>query len=442
MPEESIQRLKQQLEQLVGEDPSYQAYLDAVRNAEREIARLHTPDGFRRIPAVTQESRQRLMELHRKIGQAAEGVYRSEGNEERKRLVKKITALAAGNHRALQRYDPQEPKSLPELLESVRTLKVDTRGSVLREPVGANQNKRQPLTFLNGQGREITGLFTPAKKADHWDSLDRAIRKRCEKEKLSAAGKAYLQNLMSTLDTPKGARVLGLPEQADRSAKLAALYERLVQSRYGGYEQAVAELMARLYSTPERPLSPEQILRETGAIPARIVAAELHGLGTAIINNNQIARIHDGARMDSRNAAMNAVAELLNVPNLLAKSVPMKMIDQNGNPVEGTFMMEAKGVDVGNLSEEDSLHDYRSIRNLDGRAMKSIADLQVLDYICGNTDRHSGNVSYIFHERSGKLIGIQGFDNDTAFGTLVPKPGDDVSCMVLPENMMAVSESM
>ena len=442
MPEESIQRLKQQLEQLVGEDPSYQAYLDAVRNAEREIARLHTPDGFRRIPAVTQESRQRLMELHRKIGQAAEGVYRSEGNEERKRLVKKITALAAGNHRALQRYDPQEPKSLPELLESVRTLKVDTRGSVLREPVGANQNKRQPLTFLNGQGREITGLFTPAKKADHWDSLDRAIRKRCEKEKLSAAGKAYLQNLMSTLDTPKGARVLGLPEQADRSAKLAALYERLVQSRYGGYEQAVAELMARLYSTPERPLSPEQILRETGAIPARIVAAELHGLGTAIINNNQIAKIHDGARMDSRNAAMNAVAELLNVPNLLAKSVPMKMIDQNGNPVEGTFMMEAKGVDVGNLSEEDSLHDYRSIRNLDGRAMKSIADLQVLDYICGNTDRHSGNVSYIFHERSGKLIGIQGFDNDTAFGTLVPKPGDDVSCMVLPENMMAVSESM
>ena len=442
MPEESIQRLKQQLEQLVGEDPSYKAYLDAVRNAEREIARLHTPDGFRRIPAVTQESRQRLMELHRKIGQAAEEVYRSEGNEERKRLVKKITALAAGNHRALQRYDPQEPKSLPELLESVRTLKVDTRGSVLREPVGANQNKRQPLTFLDEQGREITGLFTPEKKANHWDSLDRAIRKRCEKEKLSAAGKAYLQNLMSTLDTPKGALALGLPEDADRSAKLAALYTLLVQSRETGFDTAVAELMEKLYSTPEQPVTKEELLKQIGSKPAKGVAVELYKLGTAIINNNQIARIHDGARMDNRNAAMNAVAELLNVPQLLAKSVPMEMIDQNGKVVKGTFMMEAKGVDVGNLSEEDSFHDQSSLRNLDGRAMKSIADLQVLDYICGNTDRHSGNVAYIFSERTDKLIGIQGFDNDTAFGTLVPKPGDDVGFLTLPENMMAVSESM
>lgn len=442
MPEESIQRLKHQLEQLVGEDPSYKAYLDAVRNAEREIARLHTPDGFRRIPAVTQESRQRLMELHRKIGQAAEGVYRSEGNEERKRLVKKITALAAGNHRALQRYDPQEPKSLPELLESVRTLKVDTRGSVLREPVGANQNKRQPLTFLDEQGREITGLFTPTKKIDHWERMEKRLQKRAENDESTEAGKAYLRGFMAALDSPKGALALGLPEDADRSAKLAALYTLLVQSRETGFDTAVAELMEKLYSTPEQPVTKEELLKQIGSKPAKGVAVELYKLGTAIINNNQIAKIHDGARMDNRNAAMNAVAELLNVPQLLAKSVPMEMIDQNGKVVKGTFMLEAKGVDVGNLSEEDSFHDQSSLRNLDGRAMKSIADLQVLDYICGNTDRHSGNVAYIFSERTNKLIGIQGFDNDTAFGTLVPKPGDDVGFLTLPENMMAVSESM
>ena len=104
-------------------------------------------------------------------------------------------------------------------------------------------------------------------------------------------------------------------------------------------------------------------------------------------------------------------------------------------------MQEAVGTDYGNLKETDIYLDPRVMTHHDGRALKSIADLQVLDFICGNTDRHGANVTYIFDD-DGMIIGVQGFDNDTAFGTLVPEYGDFVAFMTLPENMIAVSESM
>ena len=47
-----------------------------------------------------------------------------------------------------------------------------------------------------------------------------------------------------------------------------------------------------------------------------------------------------------------------------------------------------------------------------------MANLQVLDYICGNVDRHHGNMMYQFEEKDGKVVltGVCGFDNDSSFG--------------------------
>ena len=46
-------------------------------------------------------------------------------------------------------------------------------------------------------------------------------------------------------------------------------------------------------------------------------------------------------------------------------------------------------------------------------------NLQVLDYICGNIDRHPGNILYQFgKDKNGNVVlkGICGIDNDTSFG--------------------------
>jgi hypothetical protein len=52
--------------------------------------------------------------------------------------------------------------------------------------------------------------------------------------------------------------------------------------------------------------------------------------------------------------------------------------------------------------------------------LKALANLQVLDYICGNIDRHMANMLYQFgKDRNGKVVltGVCGIDNDTSFGT-------------------------
>lgn len=121
--------------------------------------------------------------------------------------------------------------------------------------------------------------------------------------------------------------------------------------------------------------------------------------------------------INRRNNAMYEVAELLGYKDLIAQSCNMTLLG-DGNATRGTFMFNAKGYDL------DQLNPYTN-RELAGRKMKitpeackTIADLQVIDYICGNVDRHTGNFFYQFDlSKSGqmRLIGVQGIDNDMSF---------------------------
>ena len=420
----------------------FQPFFDAIKAADDAMSALHQRDRYGRIPLLTAERRDMLMQLHEALGREAETLIANEAvPEEKKDVVKKLASLGAANYRHFRAYDPKHPVSLPELLEDVRTLTLDTRDAVLKRKMGAVQNARQPLTFIDDSGKEITGLFTPKKVSNIWKHMEDMLKANVPKTDISAEGKEILNGIMNKLDTPYGAECLGLPADADRSAKLAALYMQVIHKRKGSVEDEIIGLVAKLYSTPEHPMTPEEAAKKLGKHGVQIFDLALTDQGTPLLNNNIIAKMHDGARLDNRNAAMSSVAELLNVPNLLAKSVPMKIIDKSGNEIEGTFMKQAVGVDVGNLAWEHRNLGTSSMKNHDGRAMKQLADLQILDYICGNMDRHAANMLYQFDD-NGKLIGVQGIDNDTAFGTAVPKYGDFVGHMTLPENMLAVSESM
>ena len=423
--------------------PVLQPFFEAVKAAEDAMSELHRRDRYGRIPLLSAAKRDQLLQLHEALGREAEKLIAGNAlSEEKKDAVKKLAALGASNYRHLRSYDPAEPRSLPELLEDVRTLTLDTRGAELKAKLGSAQNSRQPLTFLDDKGREITGVFTPRKDSDIWDRWDRAFREGAAKAKnLSREGRDILSNLMTRLGSPEGAKLLGLPEDADRGTRLAAFYRRVFQNYKRTAAEELYDTIAGLYTTPEKPMTGADAKKALGS-GLSFIAKAVDDDGTAIINNNLIAKIHDGARIDNRNAAMSAVAELLNVPKLVAKSVPMKIIDRDGREIEGTFMQEAEGVDVSNIRDEDGGYGSAALKDHDGRGIKSIADLQVLDFICGNTDRHAENVTYQFDKQTGKFIGVQGYDNDTAFGTLIPKKGDFVAHLTLPENMLAVSQSM
>jgi hypothetical protein len=123
------------------------------------------------------------------------------------------------------------------------------------------------------------------------------------------------------------------------------------------------------------------------------------------------------ANIDKRNAAMSAVTSLVGKPNLLAKSETMILM-QNGKAVSGTFMENAVGKDAFHLSEDDPMREYDGDVYDNHEVFADIAAMQALDYICGNIDRHEGNMFYQFGDVNGKtkLIGITGIDNDLSFG--------------------------
>ncbi|MCR4708155.1 MAG: hypothetical protein K5746_09465 [Clostridiales bacterium] len=161
----------------------------------------------------------------------------------------------------------------------------------------------------------------------------------------------------------------------------------------------------------------------------------------SMLMNRTNAMIAAGGRIDTRNAAMSSVAGLLGVSHVIARSTPMQIIDAKGNKVNGTFMMEAKGMDPDDLPPEAEKVSLDCANKTDGKAFKDAADLQVLDYICGNVDRHPANF-FLKFDKKGKLSGIQGIDNGCSFGTLVPKFGEGFNRLAAAVDWKVMSESM
>ena len=137
--------------------------------------------------------------------------------------------------------------------------------------------------------------------------------------------------------------------------------------------------------------------------------------------------IEPGARVDSRNSAMSLVANMLGQPELLARSKPLTVV-HNGETVEGTFMELAKGSHRSHISKNDPILKCSRDSYNNNQLLKSIADLQIVDYLCCNVDRHGGNLTYIVDNSDPnrpKVTGVQGIDNDMSFG--VRRMGGDTS---------------
>ena len=125
-----------------------------------------------------------------------------------------------------------------------------------------------------------------------------------------------------------------------------------------------------------------------------------------------------GDNIDKRNSAMSGIAHMLEKDNLLAKSRPIVIeMTENGNKkyISGTFMDYAKGKDLNNLPAVDKAREAKSENFNTVSAKKSLANLQIIDYICGNVDRHRGNMFYQFDPETNNLISVQGIDNDASF---------------------------
>ena len=130
--------------------------------------------------------------------------------------------------------------------------------------------------------------------------------------------------------------------------------------------------------------------------------------------------VHQGVNSgnhDKRNSAMSTMAELMKMSGAVAPARSVK-VRIGGRELTGTFMELADGEDLSRVRKGDPLEQVRVEDMLTPQSVSSVADLQVLDYVCGNVDRHNMNMLYQMDTSDPlrpKCVGVQGIDNDFSF---------------------------
>ena len=129
--------------------------------------------------------------------------------------------------------------------------------------------------------------------------------------------------------------------------------------------------------------------------------------------------VEENARNDRKNSAMSMVAELMGCEDIIAHSENLTLRVPGGKGktrlIKGTAMDPVYGSDINKMSNSDNFMKISMCSVEDNTGLiKQVADLQLLDYLCGHADRHVGNIIYNVNEQ-GKLVGIKAIDNDSSF---------------------------
>lgn len=128
--------------------------------------------------------------------------------------------------------------------------------------------------------------------------------------------------------------------------------------------------------------------------------------------------------LDRRNVAVTGIANMLDEKNVIpnARAVAIEK-DYDGKKayLEGTFIEDVKGKTIDEFKLDDKVHTL-SIDSWDTvEAKKALANLQVIDYICG-IKRDINNIKLDFDPKTNKLVGAYGINNEKSFFAPKPKP--------------------
>ena len=340
-------------------------------------------------------------------------------------LVGKLQGVLSHDYAAIQGYDPASKLSLPELMEKSRCKTIQL-GTTQINSMGGAQSSRIPMSLVNEKGEKRQGFLTKANTIE--------LKKTFE---------AGLKNAAEYLDDEAGTQLGKLLENHRKLRKIPANKsdEYVIADMFGCFYDKKHPVNMQNLGFMLGKLGVKTTINQRAA-QAMIKAWEPMNRVSTAFNGRELG-LKDGERVDRRNSGMSAVADLLGKPNILSRSTDVKFTDGKGKVVEGTFMNYAQGLDLNSRHKD---HYQRIADNpftgssKPGAFFKQVSDLQVVDFLCGNIDRHSANLTYIVDD-NGKLIGVQGIDNDSSLGCNAP---GEKSQQRLPgtANMGVISKSM
>ena len=386
-------------------------------------------------------------------------------------MVTRLQNLLFDDYEALNAYNPEEAGlSFPELQENARTQIVDFRGMDLKK-LGGAQSTRIAMTVVDEKGRRREGVFTKASYVNIKENFEKILRRvgaEYEKQSFGYQAEDFAETLMEKGYHPEGKQnpedlsddevVQGMKKQVNdlipRFRKYLIDHNEMIRDvkpEDASEELLIGHLAHKIQAGIRTEVKPNVLLNEMGYSAGTmskqafsILEKELtkYSYNVPDIINTRTLLLKEGDRLDHRNSAMSAVASLLGVPDLVARAENMKYLDENGDVQEGTFMEFSKGLDLYGKGCKQNLKYVcdKPFRPPAG-IFKSLADLQILDYICGNVDRHGANMTYIV-DHDGVFQGVQAIDNDSSFGLGVPGKDGKYNKLYGTDNLRVMSASM
>ncbi|MBO5552290.1 MAG: hypothetical protein J5966_10070 [Lachnospiraceae bacterium] len=353
--------------------------------------------------------------------------------------MREITELIADGREAFGAYNPGLEHTIEDILDPEKRAQLTNAVNInLQNRVGGSVSSRIPSEV---DGRR--GFFTQETPSGRVSAFLRDTADGLDPDRV------YMKDLIAAFDTEKGRTALALSLAEGKQQSLFRYYH---YSGDDGKEterrrKAADDYLRRLFDDAGIPESVrKQAMRSENFykdIDEALFdpAMELNGIrGEAM--NAAYAGIRLDSNIEKRNVAVSRTADMLGISGSIAYATTSSA-DINGVRVDGIFMENAEGQETTGFytRQVDNGHGEGMDYNEAG-VIRQASDIQALDYICGNNDRHDKNFMIRYDEKARKITGIVGIDNDMSFGNMDPGGMENGKrFMAGPDNMLLMRRS-
>lgn len=212
------------------------------------------------------------------------------------------------------------------------------------------------------------------------------------------------------------------------------------------------------YMTKDGVFFPETKALIKDSLRMNAFSASMHGMSEEMKNKEINAT--------NRNVATSNVANLLGAGHLIEQSRNIVITEKTGKDKKtrkGIMMTKARGTEFSKLKPEfyerkhkdgQKMKDISTVKGREALAkkvtdpnlQKEFSTIQVIDYICGQGDRHTSN--YFLESKGERFTGVHGIDNDMAFSdgvdlqkTMMGNQGTFAGDNILKTRMVVDSEN-
>ena len=392
--------------------PEWKAAMQSVNELMEVMGPYQLKSGDGSYRPITPKAYEQIEAIFDKAVAAVSAFTKTEANtaedQVRLQLFKNFNKeFLAKSYIEYKNVKPNPDQSLHEAMESFRYENVDVSGDELRR-VGGNMSSRIDLS-VDIDGAKTRGVFT---KRSNYDPTAQYVSLLDEMEAKYGKFASFWKALEDRRFFEGG--FSGVNSMAFIRTGTDRVYDATDDIRRQALDNF--KVMTALDLYPETRDEFAKYRDDPDFFNALFdFSVKGEQLNVAMGINEELLGIRPEENIDVRNSAMSSVANLLGVGGLIAKSKQLSVHMPDGSFQTGTFMEFVDGKDVTHLDSIDEMR-VAGLDAYEGKEAKAqLANLQVLDYVCGNVDRHPGNMLYQFDPNTHKLTGIKGIDNDASF---------------------------